>query len=375
MRKPISVYLFGWFGYRNLGDDLLLEVMLERLSALENVSSIEVAVAESGYLASMLMRYSKACLSDRNPRRLIAASRENDLLLVGPGGLFPHTDARKVAAFATAAAVWKLRGREVAFFLFGANARQDAVSRTLWRLIESMSVLFVPRDADLIEAAGIRESAKAFPAADAVLSLDVESFFRGCLREGAIAFCFANLFEEQGAGYREFVARCSEVVSSTIDSGCKPVLLSFTAGVDERMNADIAEMVGGCADVLSYEQTLEEVRSLGRYMVVVGMRFHACVLSMLAHVPVVPVSYSSKTERLIRDCGMEDNMSYYCNSESAYYGEIIPLDSGFVADQVCRALTSPQDYLCAEPSLDELRRRSLMAFKSLETMIRGGVVV
>lgn len=372
MRRPLSVYLFGWFGYRNLGDDLLLEVMLERLSALDAVSSIEVAVAERGYLSPMLNRYPKARMSERSPRRLVSASCENDLLLVGPGGLFPHTDAKKVAAFAAAAFVWRLRGRDVAFFLFGANARQDALSRALWRRIESMSALFVPRDADLMDAVGLSESDTTFAAADAVLSLDAKSFFEKRKQKDAVAFCFANLFEGGWSGYREFIASCAKVVSASDAAGCRPVMFSFTAGADERMNADIAELVGGRASVLSYEQTLKEVRALGRYRVVVGMRFHACVLSLLAKVPIVPVSYSSKTERLMRDCGMERHMSYYCNSESAYYGEIIPLDAEFVADQVRRALTIPQDYLCDEASRNGLRRRSLMAFESLEANMQRG---
>ena len=187
-----------------------------------------------------------------------------------------------------------------------------------------MSALFVPRDADLMEAVGLPESARTFFAADAVFSLNRRLFFKSKKRRPVVAFCFANLFEGRENGYQEFVSSCAKIVESPATRGCGAVLLSFTAGADERMNADIAEKVNACVEVLDYERTLAEVRALGQYRAVVGMRFHACVLSLLARVPVIPISYSSKTERLMRDCGMECHMSYYCNSESAYYAEGIP---------------------------------------------------
>lgn len=370
MNDSLCVYLFGWFGYRNLGDDLLLEVMLDRLSAASAVGDIEVAVANPDYLAGVFERYPKAHPSTRSFRRLFSAPKNADLLIVGPGGLFPHSDPKKVAAFTAVTGTWRLRGRDVAFFLFGANARQGALSRALWRRIESMTLLFIPRDVDLIEAVGMTEDEETFAAADAVFSLDAESFFRSCEKENDVAFCFANLFEDQGRDYCEFVLSCAEIVRSSVALGCKPVLFSFTAGADERLNFDIAKQVGGDVGVLDYEQTLSEVRFIRRYRLVVGMRFHACVLSLLARVPLVPITYSSKTERLIRDCGMDRHMSFYCNSLSAYYGKIITIDKEFVIDEIGSALRIPSEYVCDESISVELRRRSLVAFEALKAHVK-----
>lgn len=369
MGRPLRVYLFGWFGYRNLGDDLLLEVMLRKLSSIPEVSSIEVAVHERGYLEPLLSRYPKARASVRSFGELVAASRRNDVLVVGPGGLFPHSSFAKVGTFAVISGIWRLMGRDVLFFLFGANARQSGPSRAAWRAIESLSSLFVPRDSDLIETVGFEEGGATYAAADAVFSLDRRSFFSDCAKGDAVAFSFANLFGKRSESYERFVSSCASVVETALRRGCGARLLSFSSGSDETLNGEIAERAGAGVAALEYEETLAEVRHLRRYRAVVGMRFHACVLSLLAGVPLVPVSYSSKTERLAKDCGMESHLSFYCNDAATYYGKVIPLDAGFVSAQLAEALSNPGGYVCDEKTAIKLKRRSEMAFESLERVL------
>lgn len=366
------VYLYGWFGYRNLGDDLLLEVVLDRLSSIPVVGSIEVAVHEAGYLEELFARHPKARPSHRSVGQLFGAAGRNDVLVVGPGGLFPHTDARKVAAFAAAAAGWRARGRDVAFFLIGANARQDALSRALWRGIARASTLFAPRDKDLFEACGIAETSSSFAAADAVLSLRPERFFELAQPKKRVAFAFANICEGDERSYEALLASCVEIVESAARDGNPATLLSFTAGSDERLNRDIASAVGGAARALPYEETMHEVRRLRDYEAVVGMRFHACVLAILGGVALVPISYSSKTERLVSDCGMGGNLAFYCKDEASYYGRVIPLDARLVSNQLRTAIEDPCAYRCGGAEVAALRRKSEMAFDSLEKLLRGG---
>lgn len=369
MGKGLHIYLYGWFGYRNLGDDLLLEVMLDRLSALESVAHIEVAMKDSGYLEAVLQHYPKVSTSAKSIRRLFTSSISNDVLVIGPGGLFPHTDPKKVAVFATITAIWKLLNRDIAYFLIGANAKQDFVSRMFWQFIEHMSALFVPRDSDLIEATNIVQSATTYPASDAVLSIEPGAFFEKHISDKAVAFCFANLFEEKNESYSSFVSSCTEIIESAACADNSVSLLSFTDGADEILNRDIAERADCSVKVLDYEQTLREIKSLHDYRLVVGMRFHACVLSILAQVAVVPISYSSKTDRLMRDCGMKEHLSYYCKDTAAYYGKTIPLDKEFIIRQVDSALRDPEKYTCPMSVVEGLRGKSLMAFDSLKKIM------
>lgn len=363
----MRVYLFGWFGYKNLGDDLLLSVMLHNLSGV--AERVEVCLKECEYLQQFLVKYPEAFADRRSIFGLFKAALWNDCLIIGPGGLFPHPNLMKTLVFFMVTLWWKLLGRRVIWFCFGASRRQNPVSSMLWRVIARLADLFISRDDNIFTGANISLSNTAFVATDVVFSLATSDAAKRLSDRAAV--CFANLYETGEEGYATFLEGCEKVAMHIREKGLEVDLLSFTAGSDERLNSDIAKHVQGCR-TFSYEQSLKAVRDGLRYRIVVGMRFHSVVLGLLGGSPVVPIAYADKTEVLAREAGIEDRLTYFCKGGGEYFGRVISLDSERISAAVDSALAAEEDKYRIETIVSDKRRVAMNAFMKLKRTVGGG---
>ena len=367
----MKIHIHGWFGFRNLGDDLLLKKAVQVLGSVPAVSSIEIAAEESGYLASYLENVQTVRFSDRGLSTLFTSAMRNDALVIGPGGLFPHRNPAKVLVYLLVTLWWKALGRKVAYFGLGATAIQDSFSAACWRLIAKVSDAFLTRDADLFDACGIRETEAARPCADLVYLREVDDGDL-CGSSDRVAVAFANLFTDGEAGYEEFLDACCSLVERIAAKGRHVDLLSFTAGSDERLNKDISSQLSADEVVaISYEGTLAKASRFGEYSLVLGMRFHSCVLASRAGVSLVAISYAHKTERLISALGLNGGCVRYCKDTQGYYEKAIPMDVERIAGMCDAALSNPASCLPDPKVVRELTARAGDMAGTLRKVLAG----
>lgn len=81
------VLLWGWYGFENLGDDLLLDTMLQHLQG-----EITVPMNKSYELQNVNE-------VSRSYENLVIGAFRNDVLIIGPGGLFPFDNKVKVLLY------------------------------------------------------------------------------------------------------------------------------------------------------------------------------------------------------------------------------------------------------------------------------------
>lgn len=357
----MRAFLYGWFGFKNIGDDLLLERMLFILDGIASIEEVRVDLEEPGYLRDMLGQHPKVRAVRRVPglyRRMIAMAGDYDLLIVGPGGLFPHRSLKRDVWQLANVIAWRLRGKKVAYAFFGANSDIEPLNAFVWKAIALFSNCFVPRDDSLMLRAGIKESSRVVASEDLILTT-TRSFFSDDAAGCCVAVSFANLFQEFESGYEVFLSSCVEIVSGLLDRGFAVTLYSFTAGADERLNEGIVGSFPGRAEItyLNYTESLAQIDRISRHGLSIGMRFHSVVLSLCAEVPVVPISYSHKTTNLMRDCGMEAHVVDYCKSSAEYFERVVPLDAKKVLAHVDSLKENPRSYLVSGHTIDLLRDR------------------
>ncbi|WP_297997912.1 hypothetical protein [uncultured Phascolarctobacterium sp.] len=102
-----KVMIWGWFGFENLGDDLLLRTMLSFLDKKENVITVPM---KKTYKQTININQIY-----RNYKHLVFGVFNNDVLIIGPGGLFPFDNKLKVALYLIITMIWKLMNRKVVF--------------------------------------------------------------------------------------------------------------------------------------------------------------------------------------------------------------------------------------------------------------------
>lgn len=368
----MRVHVHGWFGFRNLGDDLLLKNAVHVLQSIPDVAGIEVGAEDSDYLSAYLGDNYEITFSDRGMLTLFSSAVRNDVLVIGPGGLFPHRNPAKVFAFLLLTLWWKALGKKVAYFGLGATAIQDDFSAACWRLIAKVSDAFLTRDGDFFDACGVQPTETARPCADLV-------FLRGGeprnlrAQDGRVAIAFANLFSEDEPGYGEFLEACCSLTEALTAKAGSVDLLSFTAGQDECLNGNIAQRLSRPTGVksLSYEETLERASRFGEYKLILGMRFHSCVLAARKGVPLVAVSYAHKTERLMSALGLSGSYVKYCKDTKGYYEEAIPMDVRRIVEMCDVALSNPSIALPNPEVVRELTARAEGMAGTLREVLAG----
>lgn len=90
--KSQKILLWGWFGFENLGDDLLLNTMLENLSPYSGTITVPMR-------SQYDIKYQNVKQIERNYAALLREIPHNDMLIIGPGGLFPFDNPSKVAIY------------------------------------------------------------------------------------------------------------------------------------------------------------------------------------------------------------------------------------------------------------------------------------
>ena len=230
--KSQKILLWGWFGFENLGDDLLLNTMLENLSPYSGTITVPMR-------SQYDIKYQNVKQIERNYAALFREIPNNDMLIIGPGGLFPFDNPSKVAIYFFTALLWKVFGRKVAFFGVGISERMGSFSKAIWRATAAISDLFITRSPAVVEKIGCIESPKIHTMADTVFASSMR--FKNSCCEDRVGIFVANL-EQQGMEdeYKSSVTTWQGVVSELLDRGFAVDLLAFTRGSDDRLISDIA---------------------------------------------------------------------------------------------------------------------------------------
>ena len=238
MKKSSRIMLWGWFGFENLGDDLLLDTMLKHLHG-------EITVPmETPYKIQNVtqVKYSY--------KEFLSGALHNDTVIIGPGGLFPVDKQYKALLYLLITRLWALMGRKVIFFGIGISEKMSDFSSILWRKMAKSAVLFLPRSEKILERIGIEESEKIHSMADCVFASEPAKE-QEYIDENRVAISVANLNNlkyENKSAFDDAVSKWSDVVRGLVKKGFSVDLIAFTKGADDRLVDAILTDLGNCAD-------------------------------------------------------------------------------------------------------------------------------
>lgn len=307
----------------------------------------------------------------RDYKELLKGVLYNDVLIIGPGGLFPFDNPKKIMLYFLIVLLWKLRGRKVAFFGIGISKQLSKISRHLWKVIARLSDLFITRSPGVIETIGLTESPKIYTMADTVFASDMEFVESECADKIGI---FAANLKQPGMddAYKVFVKTWQEIVSAILDRGFCVDLIAFTKNTDDQLIENIAsafsERGGVC--VVRYENSLDEVKRLPQYRITVSMRFHALVLSLLAGVPSVPIAYGQKTYSLAAKSGLSEYVMIWNSFQKEYYGYVKDLSADEIVQKIDQILSNYDDVRnVMRVRTDKLKKSARAAMKQLLELI------
>lgn len=323
MTNRNKIMLWGWYGFENLGDDLLLYTMLKYLHG-----DITVPMQKPYILQNV--RQVK-----RSYGNLVRGAFVHDAVIIGPGGLFPFDNKSKVLLYYIITRIWILMGRKVIFFGIGISEKMSDLSAILWRRMAKTADLFAPRSENVLKRLKLTESEKIHSMADCVFASEVANEVEHT-EKNRVVISVANLQKDNQKVFNEMVEKWSGVVKKLIMKGFSVDLIAFTKGADDEMIDAILANLKNFRGIrqIYYSQAANVVNSWNRYKFAICMRFHSLVLSILNDVPAIPIAYGHKTFSLAEKCGLSDYTLVWNTYQSEYFGKTVDVSVDEIIEKV-----------------------------------------
>lgn len=283
MKKEFDVLLLGYYGFGNLGDELLCEASL-RLLASCGVPRERAAVLSADPRLSE-ERYGVRAFNRWSLRELRRACSASATLLLGGGGLFQDsTSARSCFYYYAAVRVARLLGLKVWAEGQSAGPLRGRVPLALTRAAFSSCCHIGVRDAgslSLLASMGLRASLSP----DLVMSLPVERV------DGCGPFLLFNARPGHRALAEEAAGSCMKLADKSGREIIGVALSDEDAAELERLASSGLVKLSDIA-VVSSKEDFHAVAS--RASGAIGMRLHFLILSSLSGLPLAGCSYDPK---------------------------------------------------------------------------------
>lgn len=313
--KELKIVLFGYYGFRNLGDDLMLSVILDALSKKGCVGAINVIVQENYY--GEFGRLRKASFLDG--RSMLARARrvllllESDAAMWGGGTCLYESDSGNIKGVKNIYRNMKLLrffGKPYFFLGIGVGAIE---SRRGYQIIKSIingcAHMNFRDERSLERAAAIRGSSNAkFSFGGDLFFLlkdDLKGFSPGARSgEFRIGFCGVQQYEESD----RIVNACAESLNRIIsDMKAKVIFMPFHQGLenDNGFHKRICEMLpAGSYEIFDDIGTSDIMSTFKTFDFVVGMRLHSVILADMLGIPNLAINYSPKVRYYVDKSGV-----------------------------------------------------------------------
>ncbi|MDK2896411.1 MAG: hypothetical protein PWP04_531 [Candidatus Atribacteria bacterium] len=300
--KEVSVFILGYYGFGNWGDELSLQSIVEEFSSLEQKMGIsfELLVLSRDdslpFLASGLVKP----VLRRNFAQLREAIGRCQVLLLGGGSLLQDATSFRSLLYYGFIIFWALaRGKAVIFYRCGLGPFHRRISRQLVSYLLRRSALFIARDPETQSAAielGM-EREKVFLGSDPVFSFPQRHFSLQDRRE-KIALFLRPFNREKSEKWKTVIKELASF------SGKKIELVAFHQDKDQDWVRELGRLTG-CSWV-SFSSWSEIGDYFQELDCLFTMRLHPAILATLFQIPWFGFDFDPKIVSFCRFWGGEN---------------------------------------------------------------------
>jgi polysaccharide pyruvyl transferase WcaK-like protein/glycosyltransferase involved in cell wall biosynthesis len=316
-RKKYNVVLQGWYGEENLGDDLLLLKILEKmpddvnLTILGRVDGLLKLLPDQPQLKfEMRGRFFKRL------KRVMF----NHCIVLGGGGLFPLRKRSVVWYLDLILAV--LLGKKIVILGIGINPHKFGIEKRVWSFLAKRAVYVSVRDKN--SHAFLAECVKE----NAVIEFHQDLVFSGPIKLTTPRFglfnqiekpyaliCpawFPGIFEsdpDNGVRLKRLSDEFVDAIKTLSQKGLRPIFVSFFPRDDRQIIQAINSTEGfGGIPVLEYQKDFSISDVAGIFEgadFCLCMRFHSIVLAAQARCNFAAICYDFKSTSLLESLGLK----------------------------------------------------------------------
>ncbi|MCS7233392.1 MAG: polysaccharide pyruvyl transferase family protein [Synergistetes bacterium] len=275
----MKVFISGYYGFGNLGDEMLLDALKNLL--LETGFRRDDIVVLSASPENTLREHMLPAIKRGNFISLLLNIKKGDILISGPGGLFQDvTGPWSPLFYASHIFLALIKGAKI--FLYGQSFGpiKRKFNLKLLKFLSSMASLVVLRDKSMSD---IVPEGKLFFTPDPAFALCYDQE-RGKERNG---ICLV---------FRRWSWDLDALVSSLIKTGLPLTLVSFQPSLEREEGLDLSRKYE--LPFYGFEDWKEALNFFSQFKILVGMRLHSLIISAMAFTPFIGISYDPKIKNL-----------------------------------------------------------------------------
>lgn len=283
MKKEFEILLIGYYGFGNLGDELLAEASIKLLVKC-GVRPEKIAMLSAGPQESE-KKFGVRAFNRWKPSEVIKACRRSGALLLGGGGLFQDaTSARSCVYYWGVTLIAKLCGMKIFAAGQSVGPLRGGMSRVFAKHALSMCSEISLRDETSMKLVkGFGLDARMTP--DLVLTLGLPAKSRG---GGAMLF---NARPSYGALAEESAKKCAVIAR---ERKCEVVGVALAdEDVSEMKRLEVLDYIK-FRDIITVRSLEDFSRVAEGASAAIGMRLHFLELCALAALPAAGCPYDPK---------------------------------------------------------------------------------
>lgn len=308
--KHGSIVINGYYGYKNTGDDALLQAMVENIRSFDPDAKITVLSAspkETSY------RYSVNSIHRYNIFRLLKEIKHASLFISGGGSLLQDvTSTKSLIYYTELISLAKRHGSKVMIYAngFGPISKIGNVPRI-------KKALSLADHISMREEESVNAIKKLLPDIDVEITAD-PAFSLSPTNKQWSEKLLSNLGINKSSGYfaislRDWqlndcniVEKISDFCSAIHDKyGLTPVFVTMQSSKDSAIIERVIKKLS-FDSVTVPKCTAKELLSVLQAMTFcVGMRLHFLIFSVIAATPTIGISYDPKINSLLKYIGIE----------------------------------------------------------------------
>ena len=328
-RVPADLLIGGYYGYGNLGDESLLDIISQ--TAAETIPGVKIA-ALTRRPKMEAKRTGLSCVSRIDILSVAREIKRSRILLSGGGSLLQDaTSDRSLRYYAGLLELAEKRGTKAAIYANGIGPIRSEKNKEITKKAVTAAEYVSVRDSDSKEelvSLGVPEEKIVATADPAFLIRPAPSERIRLVAEklgiepgeptrpgNYIAVSLRPLSRQSKWGSKsELTASdrrlCARVVSAVREiwkqTGAIPVLVPMQLSQDSKICAlAVEELRGADVPAVLYKtgSAPELIGFLRGAQFVIGMRLHAVILASSAGVPVIALSYDPKIDGMMKELG------------------------------------------------------------------------
>ena len=294
-----KVLISGYYGFDNLGDELILKAIIEHLRALE--PNMDITVISASPWRTVNLHPSINSISRLNIWQIAKALRQCHLFISGGGGLLQDTTGQGSVLYYLG---WgyiakKMFHKKVMLYAQGIGPLNRSLSLSLsrrWLNKMDLITLREEKSLELLRDLGINEGIVKITA-DPVLGLTPPARLAAPVHG---KLCVGVVLRQDKEKLKEVKSWCDILVKMINTCNVRVILLPFQDPHDLKLSLAIKDNLKDKVELKIWDKLNDVFAFYDELDILVSMRLHALILAAVCGKPMVGINYDPKIDNFLR---------------------------------------------------------------------------